>query len=108
MKKILALLLVLPLLLLTACSSGEKKIYTDYNKAYISYGNQLLYLKNIEGYYFKYEGIIVVISENGIEYMTSIENVMLVGDNNNELKPISKKHLEDIKVIAVEKKLNKK
>lgn len=81
MKKILALLLVLPLLLLTACSSGEKKIYTDYKKAYITYGNQLLYLPNIEGYYFKYEDIIVIIDEYGKEYMASRENVMLVGEN---------------------------
>lgn len=81
MKKILALLLVLPLLLLTACSSGEKKIYTDYDKVYIIYGNRLIYLTNIEGYYFKYEDIIVIIDEDGIEYMTSKENVLLVGEN---------------------------
>lgn len=84
MKKILALLLVLPLLLLTACSFGSKSVKKDYENAYVVYGNQMLYLPNIEGYYFKYEGIIVIIDERGIEYMVSKENVMLFGNKNNE------------------------
>lgn len=84
MKKILALLLVLPLLLLTACDLGGKRVNTEYENAYVVYGNQMLYLPNIEGYYFKHEGIIVIIDERGIEYMTSKENVMLFGNKNNE------------------------
>ena len=85
MKKILLLLVVLPLLLLTACiPSNDKSIKSDYDVAYITYGNQMLYLPNIEGYYFKYEGIIVVIDENGREYMTSKENVMFYGERNED------------------------
>lgn len=88
MKKILALLLVLPLLLLTACSLGEKKIYTDYTQARIDFTAFNSYIYEIEGYYFDSNNTIVLIIEDSsrtTRYVrVSMERVLLIKVEDNE------------------------
>lgn len=87
MKKILALLLVLPLLLLTACSLGEKKIYTDYTQARIDFTAFQSYIYEIEGYYFDSNNTIVLIMETNSQrtyVRVSMEHVLLFKVENNE------------------------
>lgn len=82
MKKILVLLLVLPLLLLTACSSGEKKIYTDYTTARIDFMGYQARVYEIEGYYYDSNNTIVLIikdSSRTTRYVrVSMEHVLLL------------------------------
>lgn len=60
-----------------------------------------------EGYYASVEGALSA-SLKKEAYLNNKGLEITVRDYIEELKRISKKHLEDIKVIAIEKKLNKK
>lgn len=80
-KKILLLvLLVLPLLLITACS---KTIHTDFDKARIDFNNVYSYtVIDIEGYYYVGDNIIVLIHEDRDGKRTyihvSVDNALLI------------------------------
>lgn len=87
MKKILALLLVLPLLLLTACDLGGKKIYTDYTQARIDFTAFQSYIYEIDGYYYDSNNTIVLIMETNSQrtyVRVSMEHVLLFKVENNE------------------------
>lgn len=87
MKKILALLLVLPLLLLTACDLGGKKIYTDYTTARIDFTSFESRVYEIEGYYYDSNNTIVLIMGNNNQrtyVRVSMEHVLLIKVENNE------------------------
>ena len=79
-KKILLLvLLVLPLLFITACS---KKIHTDFDKARIDFNNIYSYsVIDIVGYYYVGDNIIVLIHEGSDGTRThihvSVDNALL-------------------------------
>ena len=87
MKKILALLLVLPLLLLTACDLGGKKIYTDYTQARIDFMGYQARVYEIDGYYYDTNNTIVLIIKDvnqETHVRVSMEHVLLIKVENNE------------------------
>lgn len=87
MKKILALLLVLPLLLLTACDLGGKKIYTDYTTARIDFMGYQARVYEIDGYYYDTNNTIVLIIKDvnqETHVRVSMEHVLLTKVENNE------------------------